>query len=192
MPRNEFDVELLPPVITLASSLKRLDNELPPTLSSLLYQTLPASEIRLILPLAEEDAIRTRLAMGDLPSQFYHSTVQLIFGEDYGPATKFLQTIESLLDKASVEDVTSLDQPVLVCDDDHVYSEDMLKTLVEAHKRLVGQAKDGMVFKVAVGLRGWRVRRDLNWGVIPEHLSRHGVHILILVRSSVLIESCSH
>lgn len=55
---------------------------------------------------------------------------------------------------------------IVVVDDDHAYSTELVETLVRGHERDRGRV---------VGLRGWRVRRDLVWGVVREEYWRYVV-----------------
>lgn len=142
-------------IVTLASTSARLSHELPPTLWSLLRQSSPPLQIRLHLPKEEEEGITERMKKGELSEVFGHERVLLVWSEDEGPATKFLGTVRDLLERAAAEEEL-LDQPVVVVDDDHVYSPELVRTLLEAHDRMPG---------AAVGMRGWRVREDLRWGV---------------------------
>ena len=54
----------------------------------------------------------------------------------------------------------------LYIDDDHSYCPDLVSTLV-SYSNLETYAN------TAVGLRGWRVRSDLHWGVSPEEMQDH-------------------
>lgn len=152
-------------IISLASTSLRLSHELPPTLWSLLRQSSPPLQIRLHLPKEEEVEIKGRMERGELSEVFGHDKVRLVWAEDEGPATKFLGTVRDLLERAG-QDERLLEQEVVVVDDDHVYSPELVQTLLDAHERRPG---------AAVGMRGWRVREDLRWGVEWKQYWRHVV-----------------
>lgn len=147
------------PIITLASSSQRLNTTLPVAVSSLLSQSLPPSSINVYLPLED----RATVDLDALHPVFSHPTVHLSFVEDVGPSTKFIPMLRSLLDQGP----PGLDKQVIVVDDDHAYSSELVRTLVRGFEREKGS--------VAVGLRGWRVREDCKWGVGPDELARHVV-----------------
>jgi len=159
--------ETLPIIISLTSSSRRLTRELPLALKSLIQQTIPPAEIRVYIP--EEDIDRLEKAKDD-PNWgrwLKHPLVKLHFVEDRGPGSKFLFVIEEYLNKMAEEkEVQAREsigrQPILVCDDDHWYPPDLVEAFLDSH-RIFPDA--------ALGRRGWRVRKDLRWGV-PSHESK--------------------
>ncbi|GAA5972115.1 hypothetical protein JCM11641_002502 [Rhodosporidiobolus odoratus] len=132
-----FSTSQLPhPLISLTSTPARLHTTLPPTLWSLVRQSHPPRRIRVYL----------------------HLTNGVEFVPDEGPATKFLPALRAAFSLASsTSNPAILHDPILVCDDDHIYTPVLVETLVKAWVERKGEA--------AVGLRGWRVREDLKWGV---------------------------
>ncbi|KAH8917524.1 hypothetical protein BT69DRAFT_659415 [Atractiella rhizophila] len=148
-------------ILTLSSTLLRLHDELPITLDSLLRQSVRPKEIQVYLPEKE----RTEIQDMELPWQFYDERVRIRFVEDRGPATKFLYALKEVIDEAGRGKEWLLEQEVVVVDDDHSYSPDLLSTLLEARNSYPD---------AALGMRGWRVRDDLHWGVpfdeVPYHV----------------------
>ncbi|KND00668.1 uncharacterized protein SPPG_09145, partial [Spizellomyces punctatus DAOM BR117] len=185
--RTEADVSYQQPVVSLTSTSTRLTLELPITVESLLQQTLPPAEIRLYIPEATA-LLSNSCNVSKRPTTPFcareakilnvlsHPSVHVIPVADLGPATKFLYVIQEFLSRggspsrifttthdfahSSEPDVpvsaTYLHQPIVVCDDDHYYAPTFLQDLMRAHHQL-GHA--------AIGLRGWRIRQDLQWGV---------------------------
>ncbi|GAA6028650.1 hypothetical protein JCM8097_007329 [Rhodosporidiobolus ruineniae] len=153
------------PLVSLTSTRQRLSTSLPPTVWSLVRQSLPPRAVRIHLPLEQQHAF----SLADLDPVFRHPLVELRFVEDEGPATKFLPALrEALETAANGGDLRALDDPVVVLDDDHVYSPVALETLARAWVERGGRA--------AVGSRGWRVREDRKWGVSGwEEVRRHVV-----------------
>ncbi|BGP41397.1 hypothetical protein JCM10449v2_005375 [Rhodotorula kratochvilovae] len=133
---------------------------------SLLRQSLTPEAIHVYLPRTDDgepaDAVRARLA-ADEPV-LAHPLVEVRFVPDEGPATKFLAVLREAFERAR-HSPAALEQPILVVDDDHVYSPALVETLATAFVRHGGEA--------AVALRGWRVREDLQWGVPWEDVKRH-------------------
>ncbi|KIY48428.1 hypothetical protein FISHEDRAFT_58928 [Fistulina hepatica ATCC 64428] len=163
-------------LVSLSSSLDRMDRELPITIQSLVSQTVLPYEIRIYLPLEEEDFVRQRVqaSRGEdvsakpLPAVLLHPVVRLLHRDDYGAATKYLHVIRDMLRGADsgFPDVT-LNQPIIIVDDDHSYSPHLVSTLLQAHKAYPD---------AAVGFRGWRIRLfspDLEWGVPSDEYDRH-------------------
>lgn len=147
--------------MTLSSTALRLDKELPVTLYSLIQQSVPPRKIYLFLPKQEQKVFERQ--KDKWSKVYWNKRVEIHFTKDEGPATKFLPTLRALARQA-VEHEAFLDQPVIVVDDDHFYSRDLVKTLLEAHDRHPD---------AAVGLRGWRIRKDLLWGVDLKQYWRH-------------------
>ncbi|TPX64934.1 hypothetical protein SpCBS45565_g05518 [Spizellomyces sp. 'palustris'] len=184
----QADVSYQQPVVSLTSTSTRLTMELPITVDSLLQQTLPPAEIRLYV--SEDMALKVYSSFNVSKRQtsplcareakilhvLSHPSVRIIPVVDLGPATKYLYVIQEFLSRggtpsrilsnthnfahSSEPDVpvsaTYLHQPIVVCDDDHYYAPTFLQDLMRAHHQL-GNA--------AIGLRGWRIRQDLQWGV---------------------------
>ncbi|GAA5898492.1 hypothetical protein JCM6882_007796 [Rhodosporidiobolus microsporus] len=163
LPSSQPPTSLPRPVVSLTSNWRRLNTSLPPTLWSLVRQShLPAS-IRVHLPL-ERDEDQANLEA--LDPVFRHPLVDVRYVKDEGPATKFLPALREAFERAADGDLAALDEPVLVLDDDHIYSPVLVETLTRAFVEK----------KAAVALRGWRVREDLRWGVSGwEELQRHVV-----------------
>ncbi|BGP49545.1 Leucine carboxyl methyltransferase 1 [Rhodotorula kratochvilovae] len=154
------------PLVSLTSTPDRLSTSLAPTVWSLLRQSLPPEAIHVYLPRTDDgeptDAVRARLA-ADEPV-LAHPLVEVRFVPDEGPATKFLAVLREAFERAR-HSPAALEQPIVVVDDDHVYSPALVETLATAFLRHGGEA--------AVALRGWRVREDLQWGVVWEDVKRH-------------------
>ncbi|GAA6015754.1 hypothetical protein JCM10207_008786 [Rhodosporidiobolus poonsookiae] len=156
---------LAPVVVSLSSTPARLDSTLPPTLWSLVRQSVPPSSIRVHLPL--ELLSPDGPALLDLDPIYRHPLVDVRYVPDRGPATKFLPALESAFALAREGDLSALSAPLLIVDDDHVYSPALVETLVRAWVEKKGEA--------VIALRGWRVREDLHWGVGWGDLKRHVV-----------------
>lgn len=151
------------PIVTLASSAARLhSNELAITLRSLLSQTVEPQEIRVYLNELEKDLFAWHKAHSKsrLSRYLNDERIGLYYVEDVGPSTKFVYAIRDMLERGK------MDQAIIVLDDDHSYSPDLVATLVQYSQRQP-------FMKAAVGLRGWRVRRDLHWGVPSQELDDH-------------------
>ncbi|GAA5867947.1 hypothetical protein JCM8547_003421 [Rhodosporidiobolus lusitaniae] len=156
------------PLISLTSTPQRVNTTLGPTLWSLVRQSHPPSAIRVHLPLSEDGIAPTSLPSSD--AVYRHPLVQIVYVEDEGPATKFYPSIRAAFELAKAEnDLSPLLSPIVVVDDDHLYSPVLVETLVRAWEERGREA--------AVALRGWRVRRDLRWGVGGgwEEVRRHVV-----------------
>ena len=171
------NVNLPRPVVSLASTVGR-SNELVATLHSLAQQSLPAREIRVYL--AEDNRNAFERFVRDTPNgkklQLLMQAAQgppirIKYVKDVGPASKFVYAIQELLD------ANELDVPLVVVgerqrptvyrllaaytahtDDDHYYSPDLLASLLF-------YASLPTFRDASVGLRGWRIREDLQWGV---------------------------
>ena len=165
-------------IVSLTTTPKRFQFELPLTIRSLLSQTLLPKEIRIyISPVFN----RTNLTSVDLRSKISSEKTQNLFDEivrlkyvenDDGPATKFLPILREF---HSDRKRFSQDQPIVICDDDHIYQPNLLSTLDRYSKVYPNEI---------LGFRGWRsetnsnssflffsfkfsflVRDDLRWGV---------------------------
>lgn len=158
VPLPKLTTPITGPIISLTSSPTRWNFTLPLTLRSLTRQSLPPSLIAVYLPFARPDS---------LPAIFHHPLIRPTFlaeGEDLGPASKLLLILRELLQESSA---VALDQRIIVVDDDHVYTSELVRRLVEGFEKEGGTS--------AVGLRGWRVREDCVWGVGWEDYQRHVV-----------------
>ncbi|KAL0959805.1 hypothetical protein HGRIS_011486 [Hohenbuehelia grisea] len=155
-------------IISLASSHHRLDNELPVAIRSLTRQAASPREIRVYFPESDKAAVQARLSSTPgsepLSAWLLHHLVKMHFVQDVGPATKFVPVLTDMMDKHDAGDRDALDQPLIIVDDDHSYSPNLVATLLSIH--------DQQPF-VAVGLRGWRIRSDLEWGVSWDEMDRH-------------------
>ncbi|KAM0748717.1 hypothetical protein T439DRAFT_316647 [Meredithblackwellia eburnea MCA 4105] len=156
------------PLVTLASSMNRLNTTLIPTILSLVSQSLPPKRIHVFLPTTDRPHIKQH---GLLPLALRHERVRVDYVDDIGPATKLLPLLESIINAAREEggkaDEPILDERIVVLDDDHAYSPQLLETLVNSFEELGGDK--------VVAMRGWRVRRELEWGVAGDQLWRHVV-----------------
>jgi hypothetical protein len=69
--------------------------------------------------------------------------------------------------------------PLQPKDDDHAYTPYMLQTLISAHLSFSSPSSSPSSHPsgpAALGFRGWRIRRDMEWGVAQEELSWHVIH----------------
>ena len=170
------NVNLPRPVVSLASTVGR-SNELVATLHSLVQQSLAAREIRVYL--AEDNQNAFERFVRDTPNgnklQLLMQAakgppIRIKYVKDVGPASKFVYAIQELLD------ANELDVPLVIVgkrqrstvtrdvatdtgrsDDDHYYSPDLLSSLAF-------YASLPSFSTASVGLRGWRIREDLQWG----------------------------
>jgi hypothetical protein len=114
-----------PILVSLTTTIGRADYELGITLYSLLHQSLE-TKINVYVPQDEE--ILFLSFMSENPNSLLHNPrVTVIPTFDWGPSTKFIPVIESLI-KAK-----AINTRAIVCDDDHYYSSSVIKTLVEHH-----------------------------------------------------------
>ncbi|KAK9895975.1 hypothetical protein P389DRAFT_143506 [Cystobasidium minutum MCA 4210] len=151
------------PVISLASSATRLrSNELAITLRSLLHQSIKPSEIRVYVANEDRDAFQWHGShhSSRLSRYLNDERIQIHFVQHTGPSKKFMYAIKDMLEQGR------LDQPLIIVDDDHSYSPDLVATLVSC-------AEQEAFKNSAIGLRGWRVRSSLHWGVPPEEMDEH-------------------
>ncbi|UJR09170.1 hypothetical protein I4U23_013418 [Adineta vaga] len=153
-------------IISLTTTPKRFPYELPITIHSLLTQTILPKEIRIYLSPTTNVIKQTNLTLDYLKKyikqidrssvigKLFDKLVQLrMEEEDYGPATKFLPVIKEF-HLLSINIPQS--QPIMICDDDHYYHPHTISTLIQYST----QYKNSII-----GLRGWRIREDLYWGV---------------------------
>ncbi|CAF1077534.1 unnamed protein product [Rotaria magnacalcarata] len=162
-------------IISLTSTPKRFSCELPFTIHSLLTQTKLPKEIRIYLSPTSSIVNQTNLTLSHLkmyikkvdPSiviaKFFDKLVRIqLENEDYGPATKFLPILKEfhLLPTNELKS-----QAIMICDDDHYYHPHTIDVLLKYSNKYKNSI---------VGLRGWRIREDLTWGVSgAEELSYH-------------------
>lgn len=163
------------PIVTLSSVAARFNTTLSTTLLSLVGQSLPPSAIRVFLPHSSAETFDALTSTGTLPAIFRHPLIHVEFVRDRGPATKLLPALEQLVGRARSGDIAALDERLVVVDDDHAYSPELLKTLVVRFERLKLERAECVEVGCVVGFRGWRLRRDLEWGVAPKDLWRHVV-----------------
>lgn len=126
-------------VVSLTTIPERIDR-LKPTLKSLLFQTRPPQKIYLNIPYQTfRDGSKYVIPkwMEDLKS------LEIVrITEDYGPASKFIPTLESQPE----------DQLILVVDDDHLYPPRFIEEFESSHQKYGD-------YILAAG--GWRVPKDL-------------------------------
>lgn len=161
-------------IVSLSSTALRLDRELPLTLYSLINQSVEPRKIYLFLPRTEERAFRKETERWS--KIYWHPKVEIHFVADEGPATKFLPVLRALV-RQSEDHPSNLDQPVIIVDDDHYYARDLVRVLLDAHERHPD---------AAVGLRGWRIRKDLLWGVDLNQYWRHVIEAVRLFFSGLI------
>ncbi|CAF4584165.1 unnamed protein product [Rotaria sp. Silwood1] len=147
-------------IISLTSNPARFHYELPLAIHSLLSQTKLPKQIRIYLSPTLEIVTQTNLTLTHLKmylqrldssetvTKLFDRLVQILLEyEDYGPATKFLPIIKEFHSKS---------QAIMVCDDDFYYHPFTVATLYEYSEKFPNSI---------IGFRGWRVRKDLTWGV---------------------------
>ncbi|CAF1100501.1 unnamed protein product [Adineta ricciae] len=153
-------------IVSLTTTPKRFHYELPIAVHSLLTQTILPKEIRIYLSPKANVINRTNLTLEYLKiyvrnidrsrviGKLFDQLVQLrMEEEDYGPATKYLPIIKEF---HSLSTNTLQSQRIIICDDDHYYHPYTISTLM----KYSDQYKNSII-----GLRGWRIREDLSWGV---------------------------
>lgn len=106
-------------IISLASSHRRLDDELPVAIRSLTRQTVVPQEIRIYMPESDRPLVATRytrstLDVKPLSSWLLHPLVKILFVEDVGPATKFIPILRDLMNQYDRGDHDALDQPIII------------------------------------------------------------------------------
>lgn len=143
-------------IVSLTTTPKRFQFELPLTIRSLLSQTLLPKEIRIYVSSVFN---RTNLTFVDLRSKISSKKLQILFDEivrliyvenDDGPATKFLPILREF--HSNRKDF-SQNQPIVICDDDHIYQTNLLSTLDRYSKVYPNEI---------LGFRGWRSETNLN------------------------------
>lgn len=107
------------PIVSLASSHHRLDQELPVAIRSLTRQTATPKEIRIYMPKSDEQLVRSRYSRSTpdtkpLSSWLLHPLVEFHFVEDVGPATKFIHVLQDLMKQYDRGDSYALSQPVII------------------------------------------------------------------------------
>ncbi|KZT26314.1 hypothetical protein NEOLEDRAFT_1241178 [Neolentinus lepideus HHB14362 ss-1] len=172
-------------IVSLASSLSRLHKTLPYTLRTLHAQSVRPKEIRIYLPEGEEQDVLQLRAEGGLGREFQAGNVKMYFVSDQGPGTKFLPLLTEHLSFASHSDPSStryLFQPLIVLDDDHLYSPSLVSTLLRTHFAITPDSPFNPHLPVnstsrpdpdvgvernltgaALGLRGQRIRPNMRW-----------------------------
>jgi hypothetical protein len=142
-------------VIGLTTTPKRIHTVLP-TIQSLLAQSMPADEI--ILSVAEKLA-RTGERFPEIPAELQkladEGKITIYRSRDHGPATKFVGAVQNGIDAKTL----GLDDFVIWCDDDILYSPRMVQTLVE-------NCPDGS----AMGLCGFFMTGPKGYAIAPDHL----------------------
>lgn len=166
-------------IVSLTTTPKRFQYELPITIHSLLTQTELPKEIRIYLSPIAIVVNQTNLTLKHLKisvkhidsskiiSQLFDKLVRIqLEAQDYGPATKYLPIIKEY-------HKVSPSQSIIICDDDHYYHPYMVSLLYKYSNKYQNSI---------VGFRGWRskkikkmmfqfikksflVREDLVWGV---------------------------
>ncbi|TFK55002.1 hypothetical protein OE88DRAFT_1653610 [Heliocybe sulcata] len=179
-------------IVSLASSLSRLRKTLPYTLRTLHAQSVRPREIRIYLPEREEQDVLQLRIEGSLGKEFESERVKLYFVADQGPGTKFLPLLAEHL-TASHYDPSSLhylSQPLIILDDDHLYSPSLVSTLLLTHFATtpnspfnplpLSNSSEEYAFQnmtgAALGLRGQRIRPSLRWANPYYANGRYTVH----------------
>lgn len=156
--RNTLRATPVPPVlVSLSTTISRVEFELGITLHSLLSQTID-TRIRVNIP--EDEEIEFSVFMNKTPDSLLHNPrVSLVTSFDYGPATKFIPVVEMLKERGK--------QKIVICDDDHHYSSSVVETLVEQHTADPTNAYGlrGIYIPHFHNQSGWRIRSDFTWGV---------------------------
>lgn len=125
-------------IICLTSIPARLPR-LEPTLKSLLAQARPAARIRIHLP---DFSIREQRHYEVPPWLAELKAVDIVRGEDFGPATKLIPALDGL----------APDQPLIVVDDDMIYPPTLVADLLDNAQRHPG---------AAIASSGWVAPQDL-------------------------------
>jgi Glycosyl transferase family 2 len=133
-------------VIASLSTLPGRINNLRPTIRSLLKQTRPPDEIIVAVP---EFSIREKRPYV-VPKYLLRLPRVRIWrcGRDWGPATKFIETVREELAAGRGETL------IMVVDDDRVYPRDALATYLHYHAQLP---------EAALCFRGAAIPRTLDW-----------------------------
>ncbi|CAF1233252.1 unnamed protein product [Rotaria magnacalcarata] len=161
---NDAESDLSGVIISLTSTPARFHGELPLAIHSLLSQKQLPKQIRIYLSPTFEIIKHKNLTLSHLKlsvqrldssksiARLFDRLVQIrLEEEDYGPATKFLSIIKEFYSKS---------QTVMICDDDYYYHPFTLSTLMEYSHQFPNSI---------IGLRGWRIRDDLTWGVAGKY-----------------------
>ncbi|EPQ58231.1 hypothetical protein GLOTRDRAFT_136980 [Gloeophyllum trabeum ATCC 11539] len=188
-------------IVSLASSLSRLRKTLPYTLRTLHAQSVRPKEIRIYLPEGEERDVIQLQESGGLSPEFETGNVRMFFVPDQGPGTKFLPLLTEHLTLASNPDPHSahyLSRPLIILDDDHLYTPSLISTLLTTHfattpdspfKPRIPTANTSTpiahdpdaypapnMTSAAFGLRGQRIRPNLHWANPYYANGRYTVH----------------
>ena len=142
-------------VIGLTTTPRRIHTVLP-TLESLLRQSRPADRIVLSVP---EKLARTGERCPEIPSYLQKladdGKITIVRTRDHGPATKFVGAVHNGIDDKTM----GMDDFIIWCDDDILYSPKMVQTLVE-------NCPDG----AALGLCGFFMTGPRGYAIAPDHL----------------------
>ena len=144
---QQFSNQVVPPsniIVSLSTVYPRLEFELPKTLRSLLSQSTSSFFIHIYYSETDVHNFTIARAQNQL---FQHPRILWFPVADLGPATKYIPAIEKFKHDAHAE--------MIVCDDDRNYSSGRVETLLRYLRSNLG----------AVGTQGWRIRKDLQWGV---------------------------
>ncbi|UJR37019.1 hypothetical protein I4U23_029726 [Adineta vaga] len=157
---NSYESDLIDVIVSLTTTSTRFHYELPYAIHSLLTQTQLPKQIRIYLSptsfIKEQPNLTLihlkssiqRLDSSEIVSRSFDKLVQIrLEDENYGPATKFIPIIQEFNKKS---------QPLMICDDDQYYHPYTLATLYKYSNQYPNSI---------LGFRGWRVRKDLIWGV---------------------------
>ncbi|CAF0980528.1 unnamed protein product [Rotaria sp. Silwood1] len=153
-------------IVSLTSTPRRFQYELPFTIHSLLTQTKLPKEIRIYLSPTSTIIKQKNLTLNHLKMYVKHVDSSIIIAklfdelvhirleeEDHGPATKFLPILKEFHILTTNQFKS---QAIMICDDDHYYHPHTISVLL----KYSNEYKNSIV-----GLRGWRIREDLIWGV---------------------------
>ncbi|CAF1159217.1 unnamed protein product [Adineta steineri] len=153
-------------IISLTSTPERFHHELPFAIHSLLSQTQLPKQIRIYLSpksrITQQKNLTLKHLKNDIQLLDSSNAIAKLFDrlveirleeEDYGPATKFLPIIKEF---HSMNTMKSSSQAIMICDDDQYYHPRTISTLNEYSTKYPNSI---------VGFRGWRIRKDLLWGV---------------------------
>lgn len=143
-------------IVSLTSTIKRSDYELPIAIYSLLTQTTLPKEIRIylqnrtIFKLEDLQKSIKRLDSSNLVQKLFYQIVRIHFvDEDFGPATKYLPILREFHTKMNK---TFQEQRIIVCDDDHFYNPHLIATLDYYSK---------IYYQSIVAFRGWRSKKNV-------------------------------
>jgi len=121
-PSPRIELEETPPVVVSLTSHPARYRYLHKTLRALLGLDYPTLTIEVCLSSPPPERV-TRMAAGDTRLKIHR------VNRDYGPATKYLYALQRYPD-----------QFIAVCDDDHLYTSDWLRSLVAWSDKLGGDA----------------------------------------------------